>query len=187
MARYKRNYSRRRKEERNYVWMRWNGDEILNSIPVNGGQASNVAYLEPGLGVGGGTGDNIDHFEFETIVTRVRGEIGHFAKYHSTGSDQNWVPFNLGLIVVPVEFNLESSPDIRDNRKGDDYFMYHSALCNPSPSAGVNNTHIIDNKAKRRVDVGSQIALVYHAVNPTDAVVDVVLGWNFSILFELRK
>ena len=110
--------------------------------------------------------------EQETVLVRTRGEILTYCPQNSA----------FAMMVVPASANL-AGIDPFTPTTGDDYFVYQSMCGLPSRDTG-EGLRVIDSKAKRRVEHGSKIAVIW-ALSVADSA-DVYLDWNIRHLMQFN-
>ena len=171
-----------------YTWQRWFLDAVDRDNVGNAQEDILLSTLVPGLD----NGQTIQPFDSPSVLERIRGQVAH--QFAGSATNKNpFVPFSMAMFIVPAEvarnFTTSSDvdfPNLFDNSDGDDYPLYMSHLCDASNVDSVPPSHMVDVKAKRRVEVGSSLVMTASFKIPTalGAGVDVNLGFNLSILWK---
>ena len=176
--RYRRTYRRQRNA---YTWQSWKFNKSY-TVDADSTDHHIVATLNPGVGEPGSE----RLFDAPHVLERIRGQLVHAG----SGAGSTILYASLGITVMPIDAiqalnNAADAdkPDIEDNTKGDDYLFYDSALCGSPVSV---NTRQVDNKARRRVDVGHGLILLAKLENLHSSQNGAVgVAGNFRLLWKL--
>lgn len=141
-------------------------------------------------GMTSGTSGDTEHFDQDVILERIRGTIVH----NGTGgvTNDNLFPFWSALLIAPANLLDKASgdelPDLRYNEDGDNYPFFDSSVCDVgSSSANVPTAHVIDSKAKRRINVGDALKFFFGAMAPSfSGSAKIQLALNVRLLFRLK-
>ena len=169
------------------MWQPWDGYHKLSTTTV-GYNTFWVASLEPGTYDGSET----ETFNHQVVMERIRGSVTHEGSGLGTGSGGKIIALNWGIFIVPAEIGTRvqtdaDMPNLFINEEGDDFPLFDSTLCDASTSDLIPSIHMVDSKAKRRLDVGSRLVMCATIDNMTaDATIDVAFGFNLRILWKLR-
>lgn len=174
------------RRNKNFVWQTFSHHKSLANIPVGETRVGVLGVTTPGTGaVGSETPFDSDH-----TLQRIRGECAHIV----AAANDNYATAAMAAMKVPKEFanvmNAETDQDklidITNNLDGDDFLWYHAAFCGADVTAP--NTDRIDNKAKRKFNVGDTLIWLYRVFNgdasSTLAIRLSVFGrtlWQFKI------
>lgn len=173
-----------------YEWQRWNRYANYSNI---GTGDSNIFFgsIDPKLD---GTPATEQPFDSPSTLMRVRGMIAHMGTGETTTSKNTFFPLSVAMFIVPAKLAAAIAstndpeyllPNLFLNRDGDDYPLYFSHLCDAAGDR-IPPGHMVDVKAKRRVEAGSSLVMTGSAHIPTSfgTGVDIGLAWNLSILWK---
>jgi len=183
MRRRKRSYFRPR---RSYTWQ---SVSILNpeslSVPSNTVYKGYLGTVKPGVGAMGSE----RAFDAPHVLERIRGTCLHEAS--TTASNPGLAIVQMAALRVPSEFanSMEDETsqddilDITNNLSGDDYLWYESGYC--GADADVDTVMPVNNKSRRKFDVGDVLAFLYRIDNPSPGAASMTLGINLRLLWKL--
>jgi len=179
---------RHRSPQRSYTWQ---SVHVVNPIgPTIAADAVDKGVMvvtKPGVGMPGSE----RAFDAPHVLERMRGDCFHEA--NTTSLNPAVLAVQMAALRIPSEFantmedetDQASIIDITNNLSGDDYLWYHSSFCGDKAEAPT--VIPVDNKARRKFDVGDVLAFLYRVSNPTSADATFNLGLNFRLLWKLGK
>ena len=187
----RRRYHRRSRREHNYVWQAF---QLRHEISLSGSGylSANLGQVIPGIPVAkaDGTGYDMDPFDYEITLKRMRGHVIHQGSGSTSGDDKN-IPINIAMFKVPAAFkNAIETPDLfAVEDEGDDYPLFYSHFCNPSPTNALEAAHVIDSKAQRKFEPGDAMrfaaSLWRNSTFSTNSKIETLI--NVRVLWELRR
>ena len=182
MRRYRRHRRSYGGKKPAYTWQ--NGYHYVENLstPAAGSTKGVLGITTPGVGPSTG----VRAFDAPHVLERMRGHAVHVGG----GANNDEFAVYIAALRIPSEFvQLMSEQtdqadliDITDNLEGDDYLYYGAHFCGAAVSENVDK---IDNKAKRRFDVGDSLGWLYKIVNPQQSATTLNLGINVRLLWKL--
>ena len=181
----RRNYSRRRRE--NTVWQPYIQTWDQQNIPSKSFQHKLIDVVYPGIAKTGRTED--DYFEDQHVLERIRGTCLHNVD-SGGGQTGQLVAVNMALFKVPAQLTESLSdadmPDLFKSGDGEDYPLFMSMICGVGADEPTSNLDVVDNKSKRKLDVGDAFALCLSYYNAsTSTSLDLRIMLNLRFLWKL--
>jgi len=179
----RRQYRRRsyRREQKPMTWQSFARTGNY-SVPSNQNVRFFLGTTFPGIDKE--NGNNVP-FDAPHVLERIRGTVTH------AGQLANGV-FTLDLAAMRLpkaaadlldeQTDATKLPDPTMNSEGDDYLFYHSLICGTVVD---RNTHEVDNKAKRKFDVGDALVWIMRANNSRSQNGALQFGLNVRLLWKL--
>jgi len=124
------------------------------------------------------------------VLERIRGSCAHVGDAGVIPQGQTTIfPVEMAACRVPAAVSraLDSDdlPDIIANLDGDDYFLFQSMICDvTSTNLSSGTLDVIDNKAKRRFELGDGILWLLRVLNPLTVDLDLDFRLNVRILWK---
>lgn len=191
MARYHRRTRRRYRKPTTWQSMNW-VEEITGNASTSGPVVlKSTKLVYPGVQGSPRVGEGDRAFDQPLVLERMRGMMTHDLPT-SSNTVPEIVPVNVAALRVPAEVALGVSgneiPNLANNLEGDDYFFYHASLCGDQVSTQAS-TEMVDNKAKRRFEVGDAILFLLNLTYPQLASgsfqIKLAFGLNLRILWKI--
>jgi len=189
MPRYRNRRSyRSRRQKQNVTWQRMRVDENISTLIQASVTVQKAAEFPPGVG----TSTSYRAFDDQVVLQRIRGTWSWIADPAATDDDAI-IQVVLFAFKVPAEvaqdIGDDDLPNPWDTNEGEDYFFYETGT-----RAGVSANpfyypeKMIDNRSKRRFDVGDRLVLCWaaHASGATTSVSNVGMSCNLSLLWRKR-
>jgi len=148
-----------RREDGNYVWQAFQNYQQKTNLGT-GWQVRRLFDFYPGRQKSSDAA--VQPFDDVVILSRFRGNIVHLMQGGSGAFKEKLVPIYVGAQVLPSGLAEKTQADADQanpffNGDGEDYFWYEANLCDAGSSDLSPTLHAIDNKAKRKVNVGDLI------------------------------
>jgi len=178
-----RNYRRQHSPPRSYTWQTYAATRDSGNLASGGTYKGSLGVMTPGVGALGSE----RAFDAPHVLQRIRGQC-----FHSLASSDNLARLDIAALRIPSEFaSLMSAEttqddiiDITNNLEGDDYLWYESCFCGALVDSPIS---MIDNKAKRKLDVGDVIGWFYKLVNLDTVTIALKVSINARILWSLKQ
>jgi len=185
--RYRRN-SRSRRQKQNVTWQRMRVDENISTLAQSTVTVQKAAEFAPGVGASGG----YRAFDDQVVLQRIRGTWSWIAD-PATTDDDHVLQVVMFAFKVPAEvaqdIGDDDLPNPWDTNEGEDYFFYETgSRAGVSANPFYFPTLQIDNRSKRRFDVGDRVVLCWaaHASGGASSVSNVGMSCNLSLLWRKR-
>ena len=139
----------------------------------------------------GGSESTKERFDQTVIIERCLGSLVHDAGA-SSSSRKKIIPLVIAGCVYPQFVNEKLTgddlPNPFFNEDQDDYFMFYSHHCQIASGDLIPSEHIIDSKAKRKVEVGDVIRWLGAVFAPTGfpANIGLEITLNVRLLWKLK-